>query len=155
MKGQYEIDHHHNQLISNHYIFKNFPNLNRMELSVMIIDDSKRDMDLACELLSLTSKLKCSIHKYLNSRNALSDLENDKIRPDVIILDLVMPCSNGLMVLDQLNEMGIADKIPVIINSSMNNYKNIMKVSGAGAHAFFVKPLNIVEFENYILGQDL
>jgi chemotaxis family two-component system response regulator PixH len=124
-------------------------------LNFMIIDDNKRDIQLFEDLLSLESNLKFSLSKWTNSHDAIAALESKQISPDLIILDLVMPCMNGKMILKHLKSIPFLIETPIVIHSSMNNFENTMSVNQLGAHAFFSKPLNVELFESFVLGDDI
>lgn len=120
-------------------------------LNILMIDDNKKDIDLTREILSTDCQIKFSLHGYTNVYEGLNDLNNNITKPDLIILDLIMPGMNGKMALDEIKSSLNAKDIPVIICSSMNNYENVMHFNKNDVHAFFEKPLNIEEFEEFIL----
>lgn len=70
---------------------------------------------------------------------ALSLLErSDAKQPDVIILDLVMPGTDGLGVLQKLRERGLAT--PVIVQTSQGGIETVVNAMRQGAFDFVVKP---------------
>jgi CheY-like chemotaxis protein len=117
----------------------------------MMIDDNKKDMKLFEDLLRFESGVKFSLSKWTNSHDALAALEARQVSPDLIVLDLVMPCMNGKMILKYLKNLNHVKDIPVMIYSSMHNYENTMAVGQLEAHAFFAKPLNTELFEEFLL----
>ncbi|EIJ42283.1 PAS domain S-box [Beggiatoa alba B18LD] len=60
------------------------------------------------------------------------------LKPDVILLDLILPDMSGLDVLRQLKNTPQTTKIPVIIISIMDEYEHAIKL---GASAYLQKPL--------------
>lgn len=68
---------------------------------------------------------------------ALSD------RPDVILLDLMLPRLSGLEVMDLLQKQGC--RIPVIVLSAYGSEQAILKAFRLGARNFLQKPLGIDE----------
>lgn len=85
---------------------------------------------------------------------ALSSAES--FRPNLILLDLILPKKHGLVVLDELKANPELKSIPVIILSNLDDDENIKKSLRLGAVDYFVKsqhPLQeIVEkVKEYIL----
>ena len=58
---------------------------------------------------------------------------------DCVVLDLVMPELDGLGVLAQMREAGLA--IPVIVQTAHGGIDNVISAMRAGAADFFVKPV--------------
>lgn len=119
-------------------------------IKIMIIDDSSESIQLFDDLLTHESDLKYALIKNTNSYNALSSLEVGVAKPDLIVLDLVMPCMHGKLVLKSIREIASARAIPVVIYSSMNNEDNVKRVGDLGASAFFAKPLNVKSFMAFL-----
>jgi response regulator RpfG family c-di-GMP phosphodiesterase len=141
---------------SNIFKYADFSMSDNKIMNIMIIDDNKKDIDLFEELLSVESNLKFNLSKYTNSHEAIVLLEHKQIStPDLIVLDLVMPTTNGHMILKRLKEVSSLQSIPVAIHSSMSNYENTLKSHNLEAHAFFSKPLNVEMFEAFILGKNI
>lgn len=137
------------------YIFKPItqPKLSAdRPINVMLIDDTKKDLELLMDLLSTESSIKFKFFPYTNIKDALVHLEK-KQTPDIITLDLVMPSMNGKMVLGRLKALTHAKDIPVIIHSSMHTYDNLSQVNQLGAHAFFEKPLDMKAFKTLFLNK--
>ena len=118
----------------------------------MIIDDSKKDADLAQDLLADQDDFQFHCSYYRNPKEALQQVQSQE-HPDLILLDFVMPCMNGAIFLQKLKEKVSTQNIPVVIYSSMNNYETIRKTNNLEAHSFFAKPLNVVYFKKFLLNQ--
>jgi CheY-like chemotaxis protein len=110
-----------------------------MSGSVLIVED---DLDIAenlCALLTLEG-YKAEISK--DGRDALDRLLANGHRPDVILLDLMMPVMDGF----QFREAQQADpklaNIPVLVMTAGGNNVET-KVSGLGVHGYFRKPIDV------------
>lgn len=136
------------------YVFKNLQPFHEKTkpIKIMIIDDNKKDADLAQDLLVDQSHFQFHFSYYRNPKEAIQQLQTRE-HPDLILLDFVMPCMNGGTVLKTLKETVSTQNIPVIIHSSMNNYETIQKTNMLQAHSFFAKPLNVGYFEKFLLNQ--
>jgi CheY-like chemotaxis protein len=61
-------------------------------------------------------------------------------RPDVIFLDLNMPCLNGYECLDLIRNSKALFDIPVVIFSTSVNRSDILNTYNKGANLYFPKP---------------
>jgi DNA-binding response OmpR family regulator len=66
-------------------------------------------------------------------------------RPDLVILDLLMPYKDGFEVLRELKEDPATQPIPVIILSSSSREEDMVKALNAGADDFVTKPFRARE----------
>jgi CheY-like chemotaxis protein len=60
-------------------------------------------------------------------------------RPNLVILDLIMPKTNGFEVLKQISLMPGLERTPVVIVSNLAQDSDIEKAQQLGAKAYFVK----------------
>ncbi len=68
-----------------------------------------------------------------------------QLKPDLVILDLIMPYRDGYEVLRLLQEKDETKKIPVIILSAKSREEDIIRGLEAGAEDFMIKPFNALE----------
>ena len=66
-----------------------------------------------------------------------------KDRPELILLDLLMPKISGYQFLDQLKKNIDTREIPVIIVSAVTDIMNIKKTLDMGAVDYIEKPVDI------------
>lgn len=66
-------------------------------------------------------------------------------RPDLVILDLLMPYKDGFEVLRELKEDPVTQPIPIIILSSSSREEDMVKALNAGADDFVTKPFRARE----------
>jgi DNA-binding response OmpR family regulator len=62
-----------------------------------------------------------------------------KIKPDIILLDLIMPIMNGFEVLEQLKKKKISKEIPVIIVSNLAQDSEREECLRLGATDYLIK----------------
>jgi len=60
----------------------------------------------------------------------------------LVLLDLIMYPTNGLNVLQTLRDMGILERLTVVMLSGIRDVKMIHQGYQLGAHTFLVKPVN-------------
>lgn len=70
--------------------------------------------------------------------------------PKIILLDLKLPKINGLEVLRQLKNDPENMKIPIVILSSSNHERDIIKCYELGANSYIVKPVDFKKFTETI-----
>ena len=78
-----------------------------------------------------------------DGRQALDSIY--KLKPDLVILDLIMPYRDGYEVLRLLREKEETRNIPVIILSAKSREEDIIRGLEAGAEDFVIKPFNALE----------
>ncbi len=82
--------------------------------NVLVIDDDQSALDL---MLATLKSIDIDAVCLLDGRDALRDI--DQIRPDAIILDLMMPGFDGFQVLDALQRLPAWRHLPVYIWTSL------------------------------------
>jgi CheY-like chemotaxis protein len=88
----------------------------------------------------LVKKFETSGHTVLKAANgeeAFTLLNSEK--PDVIVLDILLPGLTGFEVLQKVRMMETLKKVPVIMLSNMNKPSDIEKAKVLGAQKFLVK----------------
>lgn len=63
----------------------------------------------------------------------------EKKKPDLILLDIVMPKMDGMTVLEKLKEDEENKAIPVIILTNLSSFKDIQEAADKGAHDYLIK----------------
>lgn len=63
----------------------------------------------------------------------------EREKPDLIILDLVMPVKDGFAVIEELKTKGLMDRIPVIVLTALNSEEDKKRCLDNGAREYLVK----------------
>lgn len=100
---------------------------------VLIVEDDK-DLNKAYSLI--LSHYGHQVETAFNGQEALSKSLN--FRPDVILLDLLMPVMGGLEFLKQLKD-DKANKSRVVIFTNMENSPEVSEAYSLGAHRCIIK----------------
>ena len=104
---------------------------------ILIIDD---DQDLA---LGLKVRLRANNYATVFATDAISAISQArKENPDLILLDLGLPGGDGLVVMERLDNIESLSSIPVIVLSARDPQANRERALGAGAKAYFQKPID-------------
>jgi signal transduction histidine kinase/AraC-like DNA-binding protein/ABC-type sugar transport system substrate-binding protein len=108
---------------------------------VLVIDDNPGILDLYCRLLE---RMGYSAPRARNGREALGIL--DQLRPNLILLDLMMPEMDGFAMLDALRANQATRAIPVIVLTARSVTEADIERCNRGVAALFNKGLfNAVE----------
>lgn len=79
----------------------------------------------------------------------LMKLLDEKV-PDILFLDLLMPCQDGRQCLRAIRSNQKFDDLPVIIYSSLNDLVNIEYCYREGSNLFVIKPTTISELKDLL-----
>ena len=77
--------------------------------------------------------------------------------PDLLFLDLIMPCKNGVECIKEIREHKINDGLPIVVFTISSQANAIQTAYGFGANLYFVKPAQLSQIVNalqHILNMD-
>lgn len=112
---------------------------------VLIVDDSPTDK------LAIYSMLKKYGHNFLFADDGLSGIAAAKEKkPDVILMDVVMPDVNGYQATRRLSQDKETAHIPVVMISSKTQESDRVWGLRQGARAYVCKPADEAELERLI-----
>lgn len=95
---------------------------------------------------------KCEYKTAMNGKEALKVLET--FRPDVILMDLVMPQQNGMDTLKAIKADSKLQDIPVYISSNLGYNDDIAKCMALGAVDYYIKSdVNLDDLLDKVLGK--
>lgn len=103
---------------------------------VLIADDNP---DI---LILLRTNLRAAGYESIEAENGQIALERIEVdRPDIVLLDLMMPVLDGWGVLEALQ--GRTDSPPVIVVSASDSAANVERARELGVAAYVTKPFNL------------
>lgn len=112
--------------------------------SVLLVDDDLTLREMYAERLKAEGM---SVEMAKDGEEAIQKAQD--LRPNVILLDIMMPKINGLDVLKRLREIDITKDIPVIVLTALIQDRDKMESITTGADDFIVKsetmPGDVVE----------
>jgi adenylate cyclase len=102
---------------------------------VLIVDDEPFNVDyLEQELEDLNYHILTAV----NGQEALDLIQRE--RPDLVLLDIMMPVMDGFAVLSRLKADAVLRDIPVIVISAANDLESVVKGIQQGAEDYLPKP---------------
>ncbi|MCT7982647.1 AAA family ATPase [Laspinema sp. A4] len=108
------------------------------EFQILIVDDEPINLQVLVNHLSLENY---AIATANNGPEALSELENG-LRPDLILLDVMMPKMTGYEVCQRIREKFPANELPVVLLTARNQASDMMEAFGSGANDYLTKPIS-------------
>lgn len=104
--------------------------------TVMIVDDAPDNLALLFDTLSESS------YRVLVATDGLSALEQiGYFKPDIILLDVMMPGINGYETCSRLKSDPKTAAIPVIFMTALSELDDLLRGFGEGAVDYLVKPI--------------
>jgi len=89
--------------------------------------------------------------RVADGEEALNLLTEQGIRPDLILLDLILPKKNGFEVLETIRQDPTLEKLPVVIISNLGQPSDIDRGKALGVIDYFVKAkLSVDELVNKV-----
>ncbi len=121
-----------------------------MKPELLIVDDNPADIALVCEALAGNAH-GCKINSVGDGVEAMAFLNRREKyasarRPDLVILDLNLPKKDGLAVLAAMKAGADLRCIPVVIFSTSQLRKDVLRSYEGGANCYVKKPGNLAEF---------
>lgn len=108
---------------------------------VLIVDDNEQNVEL---LQAYMEEIECvETCTAINGLEALQAVASEK--PDLILLDIMMPKMSGFEVCGQLKSDPTTRHIPVIIITALNEASDYERGMESGADDFLTRPLNRFE----------
>jgi DNA-binding response OmpR family regulator len=107
---------------------------------VLLVDDSPDSLSFLTEALEETGY---SVLIATSGASALSIA--DRITPDLILLDAVMPGMDGFETCQRLKAHGAVAQVPVIFMTGLTETEHVVRALGAGGVDYLTKPINVDE----------
>ncbi len=102
---------------------------------IMVVDDDEATLHLLVDVLSPAGY---TVRACRNGSSALAAIASQ--RPDLVLLDVVMPHTTGLDVLHQIRQTGLADLPIVLLTARSYTHEDML---AHGANAYLQKPFDI------------
>jgi CheY-like chemotaxis protein len=123
---------------------------------ILIVEDDPNDVELTLTALAdynlanevVVTRDGQQALDYLYSRGQYSARPGGN--PAVMLLDLKLPKINGLEVLQQIRSDERLKMIPVVVLTSSNEEKDVIRSYSLGVNAYVVKPVDFHEFVNAV-----
>jgi DNA-binding response OmpR family regulator len=112
---------------------------------IMVVDDNEEFTTLYKEYLTMAG-----FDTIAENRSANALEQANATRPDLILLDLMMPEPDGFQVCRMLRADPSFLRTPIIIVTALNDEDSRIVALGAGANDYLTKPFHIEELKQRI-----
>jgi CheY-like chemotaxis protein len=117
---------------------------------ILMVDDNPADIDLTSEVLA-QGKQRFHVNAVSDGTEAISFLRRqgkyaEAPSPDLVVLDLNLPCKDGRQVLSDIKADPVLAKIPVVIFTTSQANSDITRSYELGANCYLRKPDNLSDF---------
>ena len=113
--------------------------------TVLIIEDETDAADLFAEMMRVSG---FRVLKTTHSSPAIAMMIAEK--PDVVILDIMMPETSGLDILREMRVTPDLENIPVVVVSARSMPADIRSGMEAGAFTYLSKPVGFLELKEAV-----
>ncbi|PSB56643.1 response regulator [Chamaesiphon polymorphus] len=119
--------------------------------TLLIVEDSDEYFEVLSRIIVDISDRPLSIHRCIDGDDALDYFNHegiyhttsDRANPDLTILDLNLPGTDGREVLVSLNASKHLKTIPIVVLTTSSNPKDIQACYESGVNSYLVKPMKI------------
>lgn len=111
---------------------------------ILIVDDEQANIDVLTGLLEIKGYI--NVYPTTEPRLVLDLFQ--EIKPDIILLDLMMPHLTGFQVMEQLNPL-IPDStyLPILVLTADVTAESKLRALAGGAKDFLTKPFDLTEVD--------
>ena len=124
------------------------PQIDPKKVKILVVDDIPLNVLLVKKMLQ---PLGFDTSEAEDGIEAMEKIGADK--PDLILLDLMMPRMDGFEVLRRLRASDDTKSIPVIILSALNSNDDVAKGISMGAEDYITKPIIMDRLQSSVIKQ--
>lgn len=119
-------------------------------IDILLVEDDAGDVELTKEGLQM-AKMAINLHVVDDGEKALRYLRREPpyeqaVRPDLVLMDLNMPRKDGRETLKEMKSDESLRSIPVVVLTTSEAEKDVVKCYDIGANCFITKPIGFEAF---------
>ncbi len=123
-------------------------------IEILLVEDNPGDVRLTKEALN-EGKISNHLNVVEDGLEALAFLRREGMyieapRPDLILLDLLLPKKNGTEVLAEIKEDPELRRIPAVVLTTSKAEQDILKTYNLHANCYITKPIDLDQFLSVI-----
>ena len=107
---------------------------------ILVIDDEPNIVQTLQDRLEMNEY---TVFTACNGRDGLDKIEQNK--PDVVLLDVIMPIMDGLEMLEMMRKQPENQSISVIMLTARSQTQDIARANACGIDDYIVKPFDLSE----------
>ena len=130
--------------------------VSRDVIEILMIEDNPGDIRLTQEALR-DAKMNVNMSVLMDGISALAFLNHQGAyenapEPDLILLDLNLPLKSGFEILEEIKQNEHLRQIPVVVLTSSQAERDIVKSYNLHANAYVTKPVDLDQFISVVKG---
>jgi len=126
-------------------------------VEILVVEDNQSDAILTMHALE-KSKVANRIHIVRDGEEALDFLlcfrkfphRSIERAPSLVLLDLKLPKVDGFDVLREIKSNPVTRSIPVVVLTTSNEERDLVKSYQLGVNSYIQKPVNFAEFQEVV-----
>jgi CheY-like chemotaxis protein len=118
-----------------------------LPVEVLLVEDNAGDALLASQILA-EAPVPVRLHIARDGAQALHMLAAERLKPDVVILDLGLPEIDGLRMMERYHPTDV----PIVVFSASRRESDKLLAKALGASEYVVKPTDLQDFRNAVWG---
>ncbi|MBN1980806.1 MAG: response regulator [Chitinivibrionales bacterium] len=108
--------------------------------AIMVVEDEEKISTVLCMKLKTKGY---EVIAFFNGADAWKGLQKQK--PDLVLLDVMMPRMTGFQLLEHMKKNDILKTVPVIFLTSVSQEEDVVRGLEMGANDYVVKPFSFAE----------
>lgn len=109
---------------------------------ILVVDDNEQNVEL---LQAYLESMPVEVHAAYDGVQALEMIESGQVKPDLVMLDVMMPKMSGFEVCRKIKSTPQTAEVPVMMVTALNELGDIERGVEAGTDEFLSKPVNKLE----------
>jgi len=118
------------------------------KFSILIVDDAPLNRLVVEKMLG---QFNFSVRQAENGLEAMREFYY--LKPDLVLLDIMMPVMDGFEVISAIRENPAWDDVKIVVLSALNTNGDIVKAYELGAQDFITKPVMMDKLLNTVACQ--
>lgn len=119
--------------------------IEEMKKTILVVEDDSETAELFSEMLKLSGY---QVRVCFNGEQAIKNMGH--VQPDAIVLDMMMPVSTGMDVLNHVRSTPVFSEVPVVVVSSKAMPGDIENAVKAGANQYLMKPVSYLDLKGAV-----
>lgn len=118
---------------------------------ILVVEDNLSDVILLRHALE-ENGVRCELETLNDGRKAIErvkTLAEAPPRPDLFVLDLNLPCEDGLEVLARIRSVPVLWNVPVVILTNSDSPRERQRAEALGVRRYFSKPVNLEDLVHF------
>ncbi len=116
------------------------PDVDLSTATILLVDDNAQNLEL---MQAFLEELPCTLHTASDGIEAIACIE--RRRPNLVILDVMMPRMSGFEVCQKIKSQPSTRDIVVIMVTALNEVGDYERAVECGTNDFITKPVNKLE----------